>query len=156
MVLTLCHSMDYLRWLFGRVDWLSAFTGQISDLEIEVEDTAEISMRFANGVIGSVHLDYCQRPPVHWLEIVGTEGTMRWDNADGGLEVFNAAGNEWKKYPVPEGFERNDLFLAEMRHFIEIIRGEAEPLCTLEDGVCIMEMIQAVHNSSDQHRQIQF
>ena len=54
---------------------LWAFTSSNSDLELDVEDSAEIGLRFENGVIGSVHLDYVQRPPGHRLEIIGTEGT---------------------------------------------------------------------------------
>ncbi len=63
MVLTLSHPLDYLRWIFGEVESLWAFTGKISDLELSVEDVAEIGIRFQSGVIGSLHLDYFQRPP---------------------------------------------------------------------------------------------
>ena len=82
VVLTLSHPLDYLRWLFGEVSALWAFTGQLSDLELQVEDTAEIGLRFACGVLGSVHLDYNQHPPAHCLEIIGTQGAIRWDNAE--------------------------------------------------------------------------
>ena len=61
MVNTLCHPLDYLRWLFGEVDSLSAMTGQVSQLELDVEDVAEILLDFKDGVIGSVHLDYFQQ-----------------------------------------------------------------------------------------------
>ena len=54
---------------------LWAFTGQLSDLELSVEDTAEIGLRFAVWRLGSLHLDYCQRPPAHHLEIIGAQGT---------------------------------------------------------------------------------
>ncbi len=81
MVNTLSHPLDYVRWLFGEVGSLSAFPGQVSDLELaDVEDLAEISLRFQSGVVGSVHLDYFQRPPAHWLEIAGTHGLIRWEN----------------------------------------------------------------------------
>ena len=55
---TLCHPLDYLRWLFGEVRSVFAVTDRVSDLEIDVEDLAEITLRFENGVIGSVHLDF--------------------------------------------------------------------------------------------------
>ncbi|TES93388.1 MAG: Gfo/Idh/MocA family oxidoreductase, partial [Anaerolineales bacterium] len=70
VILTLAHPLDYLGWFFGEVEALWAFAGQLSDLELNVEDTAEIGLKFVNGVIGSVHLDYNQRPPRHQLEIV--------------------------------------------------------------------------------------
>jgi predicted dehydrogenase len=42
VVLTLCHPLDYLRWLLGEVSSVWAFTGKISDMEINVEDVGEI------------------------------------------------------------------------------------------------------------------
>jgi predicted dehydrogenase len=134
VILTLCHPLDYLRWLLGDIQELFAFGGQLSDLELQVEDTAEISLHFVNGVIGSVHLNYTQRPPVHKLEIVGTEGSLRWDNADG-VAGLSKAGGAWENFPVPTGFERNWLFQEEIRHFLAVTRGDEEPICTLEDGV---------------------
>ncbi len=39
------------------------------------------------------------------------------------------------------------MFMDEMRHFLEVARGEAQPVCTLEDGVRVMKLISAVHKS---------
>ena len=82
VVLTLSHPLDYLRWLLGEVESLWLLPA-IKGLGMPVEDLAEIGLRFSKGAIGSLHLDYDQRPPSHTLEIMGTHGTIRWDNADG-------------------------------------------------------------------------
>jgi predicted dehydrogenase len=52
------------------------------------------------------------------------------------------------EYPAPEGFERNHLFLAEMRHFLSVARGEANPACTLEDGRKALELATAALRSA--------
>src|SRR3990172_2488106 len=49
VILTLCHPLDTLRWLLGEVQSVWAFTGQLNDLELGVEDTAEIGLRFEIG-----------------------------------------------------------------------------------------------------------
>ena len=95
VVLTLCHPLDYLRWLIGEIEAVWAFTGRTSDLELMVEDTAEIGLCFKNGVLGTVHLDYNQRPPSHHLEIIGTQGTIAWKASDGLVSVFQAGSSEW-------------------------------------------------------------
>ena len=72
VVLTQCHSLDYLPWLVGKVKSVWGFTGKISDLEVDVEDTAEIGLRFESGALGNLHLDFNQQPPAHRFEIIGT------------------------------------------------------------------------------------
>jgi predicted dehydrogenase len=137
VILTLCHPIDYLRMLFGDITslWASASN---AGLGLPVEDTAEIGLRFASGVLGSVHLDYLQQPGTHTLEIIGAAGTLRWNNADGALSIFRPETGTWQVELPPDGFERNWLFMDEMRNFLAVARGEAEPVCTLEDGICAL------------------
>ena len=154
VILTLSHPLDYLRMLLGDVSELWAFAGKFSDLEIEVEDTGEIGLKFANGVVGSVHLNYTQRPPTHHLEILGTEGTIKWDFADGGVQVFQSKVGDWTPYPAPHNFERNDLFLAQMMHFREVVKGTVEPDCSLEDGVKALELAMAALESAETDKKL--
>src|SRR4030067_387205 len=96
VILTLCHPLASLRWLLGDVKALWAFAGRLRDLSLDVEDNAEIGLRFADSMLGSVHLDYNQRPSAHTLEIVGSQGTIRWDNADGGVHLHH---EKWHVFP---------------------------------------------------------
>lgn len=171
VILTLSHPLDYLRWLLGPVQAVYALAGHLGDLELDVVDTAEISLQFASGALGSVHLDYNQQPPTHTLELVGTRGTLRWDNQDGAVSLFQAQHPDLKhnqtapggglpgeilfrSYAPPPGFQRNDLFLAEMRHFLAVARGEQQPVCTLEDGVQALSLALAAHQSNEEGRLI--
>lgn len=151
VIRTLTHPLDYVRWLAGEVTEVRAINGHVSPLELDVEDVAEIGLRFASGAIGGVHVNYVQRPPAHRLEIVGTQGTLSWNNADGVLNFYRmsqAFGTSNAKPPEsvieqfapPEGFERNVMFIDQMKHFIAIARGEAEPVCTFKDGKRALEM----------------
>jgi predicted dehydrogenase len=158
VIVTLTHPLDYLRWLVGEVEALWSFNAHVSPLEVGVEDVAEIGLHFKNGAIGGVHLNYVQRPPTHRLEIVGTAGTLRWDNADGILKLtripnpFGTRGAQ-QSIPIveqitpPAGFERNDMFVDLMRHFIAMVRGEAQSICTLGDGIRVLELALAARES---------
>jgi predicted dehydrogenase len=158
VIVTLTHPLDYLRYLLGDVDALWSFNGHVSPLEVDVEDIAEIGLNFANGAVGGVHVNYFQRPPVHRLEIVGTNGTLRWDNADGMLHFYrmpatfgsfsdNPPAPVLESFSPPEGFERNQLFVAQTRHFIEVVRGGKEPICSLEDGIMALRLALAASES---------
>lgn len=139
VVLTLCHPIDYLRMLLGEVAVASGVTSNLG-LGLPVEDTAEITLQFASGVVGSVHLDFVQQPPAHWLEIIGTAGTLRWDNATGAVKVLRPGQEAETLFTPPADFERNDLFLAELRHFIAVADGLDSPVCTLHDGIRALEI----------------
>jgi predicted dehydrogenase len=148
VVLTLCHPLDYLHWLLGDVAGVWAFLGKHGGLELDVEDTAEIGLQFTQGCLGSVHLDYNQRPTMHWLEIVGAEGSLRWDNTYGLVRCYQANVDRWQTFAPPDGFERNTMFLDEMRHFLAVMRGDTQPVCSLADGREALELALAVYESA--------
>jgi predicted dehydrogenase len=167
VILTLTHPLDYLRYLLGEVELLWSFNGHLSPLEMDVEDAAEIGLKFANGAVGGVHLNYFQRPPVHRLEIAGTNGSLRWDNSDGSLhfDKFPAAFGTFSDTPPapvhetfspPEGFERNQLFIGQMQHFMDVILGKAEPRCTLQDGIQALKLGLGAKESQRTGRVVDF
>lgn len=150
VVNTLCHPLDYLRWLLGEIDSLWAYTSNGSELQLEVEDTADIGLRFTSGAQATVHLDYLMRPGRHDLEIIGDRGTIQWDNATAAARLYRDVDQQWIVAAPPEGFERNQLFLTEMAHFIRVAKHEEKPLCTLDDGVMAIKIVEAVHRSAQE------
>ncbi|MCC7119757.1 MAG: Gfo/Idh/MocA family oxidoreductase [Anaerolineales bacterium] len=167
VVATQCHSLDYLPWLVGeKVKSAFGFTGKLSDLEIDVEDTAKIALRFESGALGSLHLDFNQQPPEHHFTIVGTNGTIKWNLADGAVRMYRPHPNpspsgrgtkgegNWDMYPLPNDWERNVMFLEQTKHWVEVTAGRAEPTCTLEDGVRTQKLIEAIHQSQASGRVI--
>ena len=149
VVATQCHSLDYLPWLVGRdVESVWGFAGKLSDLEVTADDTAKIGLRFEGGALGSLHLDYNQQPPEHEFRIIGANGTIKWNLADGAARIYRTEKKDWDVYPLPAGWERNVMFQQQTGHFVDIVKGRAEPSCTLEDGIRAQRLIAAVHKSS--------
>ncbi len=148
VVLTQCHSLDYLPWLVGKVESAWGFTAKLSDLEVDVDDTAKIGLRFEGGALGSLHLDFNQQPPAHHFEIIGTKGSLQWNLSDGATRIFRAGKNDWEVYPLSAGWERNVMFMEQMKHFIAVVHGEAKPICTLDDGVRVQQLVDAVQKSN--------
>ena len=161
VVRTQSHALDYLPWLVGQVESVWGFTGHLSDLEVDVDDTAKIGVRFKNKALGSLHLDYNQQPPSHTFEIIGTKGSIQWNLADGAVRIYRAASSEggkseeqgkWQAYPLPAGWERNVMFMDEMRHFVAMVRDEIQSACPLEDGIRVMKLINAIEESQNTGR----
>lgn len=156
VVNTLCHPLDYERWLFGEAESLTAVTAGVSDLDLDVEDVAEIILTLKSGAMGSIHLDYFQRPPAHWIAINCENGHIQWNNETGTARVYNALDQDWEDFAPPFGFERNMLFLDEMRHFLAVLAGEEVSRCSLADGIHALRLAEAVHESQRKRQAVIF
>lgn len=154
VLLTLCHPFDYLRWIIGEVDAVSAMMSQEGGLDIEVEDSANVILRFADGVLGSVHLDYIQRPPTHTLEINGQNGRILWDNEDGAVHWHQADKEAWQTKEMSSDFERNTLFINEANHLLNCIKDRAEPCVNLDDGIATQKIVLAAKQSNQEGKEI--
>ncbi len=147
VLLTLSHPVDYLRWLFGDVEKVSANLGQENILGIEVEEQIDAFLRFRDGPVGGLHLNFLQRPPEHKLEIFGSEGTICWRD-DGDLRIYQVKNKVWETISVPEDFSRNDLFLSEMKDFLQVVAG-GNPSCSLNDGIEVQKIIMAIYKAAE-------
>ncbi|MFA5779075.1 MAG: Gfo/Idh/MocA family oxidoreductase [Elusimicrobiota bacterium] len=153
VTLTLSHPFDYLRWLIGDVEKLYALTGKCSGLKTDAECVIQIVLKFKNGPIGSVYLDYIEKPARHTLSIIGEQGNIQWDNTDGCAKLF-FGGVCAEEYHVPSNFERNTMFLDLVNNFIKCINGTELPLCTLNDGVQALKIALAARQSAMEGREI--
>jgi predicted dehydrogenase len=153
--LTLSHPFDYLRWILGEVAAVSAEIGTGDYLGLEVDTSAEVILEMESGALVSVHLNYHQRPPRHDLQLIGELGTIEWDEGSSAVRWWTAERGDWVEEAAPEGFERNSMFLEEMRHFRQVVREEAEPACTLEDGIAALQIALAAHRSAGVGRRIE-
>lgn len=147
-LLELSHELDYVRWIAGEVAGVSARAATLGDLGVDVEDTAEILLEFASGALGSVHLDLLQRAPSRSCKIVGTEGTIVWDGGTNAVQIFTPASPDWAELHPAGPIDRNAMYLAELRHFLACVRGEATPVVTAEDGRRVLEIVEAARTSS--------
>jgi predicted dehydrogenase len=154
VVLTLCHPFDYLRWIFGNVESVNARVDQVGSWNIPVEDHVNTLLDFKSGLQGFVHLDYIQRPPEHNLKILGTRGTILWDNADSTAQLYKADDKDWLNIPPHEGFERNDLFIEELKHFLRVINQDEAARCDLADGIEVLRIVEGIKASSERREYV--
>lgn len=149
VVLSQIHELDYLYWFFGLPHRIFACGGHLSSLEIDVEDVASVLMEFKyQDAIFPVHLhmDYVQRPPSRTCDIIGDKGKVNVDLIANTLKVFADDGSLSEDYSF-ENFDRNQLFLDEMRHFLSCIKNKQESLITIHDGKQSLRMALMIKES---------
>ena len=122
VILDAVHELDLAIWLFGRPETVYCVGGTFSDLDIDVEDCAEITLAYANRVV-SIHLDYVQQPASRTYEFMGTRGQIKADLFARELRIFDSGSRKWK---LSAGVGTLDeMYESELEHFIGCIeRGE--------------------------------
>jgi predicted dehydrogenase len=149
VVLSQIHELDYAGWFFGPPRRLFAVGGQLSALQIDVEDVASVLMeceRDGRGIPVHLHLDFVQRPPARTCEIVGDAGRIDVDLRALSVARWDGEGRLAERQSF-EGFERNRLFLDEMNHFLACIGGKAVPLVPIREGARSLRTALAVLES---------
>jgi predicted dehydrogenase len=148
VILTLSHEIDYALWLFGAAKSVYCLGGHKSNLEIDVEDTAEILLEFRSGCSVSIHLDYLARPPRRDFYLIGTEGQIEWDYFSNSANVFLRESTETpQRLLLEEPFDKNQMYLDEVAHFLRVIRGEEEPQVPLRDAIATLSVALAALES---------
>jgi predicted dehydrogenase len=143
-ILTFSHELDALCWLLGPPRRVTALAGHASSLELDVEDVAEIALEFETGVIGSVHVDYVRRPPRRTIEVVGERGVLRWEYQRNRLEQYSVESGQWRIEQGDARYERNQMYVDELRHFVQCVRGDIErPLIDGHQGAAVLAVALA-------------
>ena len=136
------HEMDYALWLFGMPRRIFAVGGHLSDLDVNVEDSVSMLLQYGeNGksVPVHIHLDYLQRPPQRVCEVLGDQGKVRYDYYTNEIVLNETATNLATTYRF-NNFDRNQMFIDELQHFLACIRGEEQSRIDLREGIRSMKI----------------
>lgn len=158
-LLELSHEIDYLRWIFGEIENVTARISRQSSLDVDVEDTAHLILGFApteedRGLIGNLNMDLVRHDTTRLCCAIGESGSLRWNGLTGVVEKFAAGAKEWIEL-FRYQHQRDDSYLAEWRHFLDCINGQDTPLVTGEDGLRVLQIIDAARQSSETGRETQ-
>jgi predicted dehydrogenase len=163
VLVNLIHDVDLFRYLCGEVVSVQAQTSSMVRGN-EVEETAVILLEFASGVLGTVNVSDAVVAPWSWeltagenpayprqdqscYQIGGTHGSLTIPH----LELWSNPGKRgWWEPLVRERvpFVPEDPLAAQIRHFCDVIRGEAAPIVTGREGLDTLKVIEAVKQSA--------
>jgi predicted dehydrogenase len=143
------HELDYACWLFGLPRRVFAVGGHLSSLEVDVEDSASVLLQCTpqgRPLPVHIHLDYVQMPPQRVCEVVGDQGKLRFDYYANELVVHHRGESAPTVYRY-DSFDRNQMFMGELAHFLACVRGEAHSLIDLREGLASLKLSLAAAKS---------
>lgn len=151
-LLELSHELDYLRWIFGEVEWVHASLSRQSTLELDVEDTAHLSLGFmptsdSPALIATANLDFIRHDTTRLCTAIGESGSLRWNGVSGYVELYRAGAKQWEEL-FRHQQQRDDSYLAQWSHLIDCVQQHETPLISGEDGLRVLEIIEAARSSA--------
>lgn len=149
------HHIDLLEWMMGRVRKVSAMTAT-QLVNIEAEDTAVVTLEFANGALGIIEATTATRPK-------DLEGSISIMGDKGTVEIGGFAVNEMKTWNFAEPQVGDDEVLSKYsvnppnvygfghqayyNHVVNAIREGGPNLVDGLEGRRSLELINAIYES---------
>lgn len=149
-ILDCIHEIDLTRWYLGEVESVSCLAAHVSSLEIETEDVAVLVCRHANGVMSEIHLDYVSRTYERGCQIVGEHGSIFWDFNAKTVRWYDAVTKQWTSYVQPESWEVKQMYVDEMKHFLNCLVEHRPTTLPIPDAAALMQVVFAAKESSAQ------
>jgi predicted dehydrogenase len=158
VLLELSHEFDYLRWIFGEVKWVRATLSKQSDLEINVEDSAHLVLGFSNSeangqLIASINMDFIRQDPTRNCTVIGEKGTLRWDAINSKVSFFEPKSGAWSTLYSGKA-NLDDTYRSEWKYFLECIEEKKSPEVGGQDGLRVLEIIDAIRISAIDGHQV--
>lgn len=161
--INLIHDIDLLRHFCGEIESVQAMeTSAIRDFE--VEDTAAVTLKFANGTLGTVSISDTVAAPWSWeltaaenpvypftgmacYMLGGTHGSLSVPD----LRLWQHPGARSWWEPIEDtrlAADPLDPIDEQCRHFIDVIAGRAEPLVSAREGMRNTMVLDAIKQAA--------
>jgi predicted dehydrogenase len=147
-ILDCIHEIDLALWYLGPASRVFCHAAHVSSLEIETEDVASIILQHTSGATSEIHLDYVQRSYQRDCQIVGELGSIFWDFNDGNVRFYDAGDRKGTVLAQLENWSTNDMYVAEMKHFLSCIESRKQTTLPIPDGTDLMRLVFAAKLSA--------
>lgn len=159
-----CHWLDLFRFVTGaEVTEVAAILETRSGEAIEVEDVATVSLRYSNGMLGSVHCAYVldASPDQVSIRVSGRLGWLTWDGVGPEVRV-RSTHPAWATAPTRTlRFEADEvpgyggaMGLLAMQRFVASFTDRSQAAFSPLDALRILEVLDAANESSRGGRRV--
>ncbi|OLS61683.1 Gfo/Idh/MocA family protein [Pseudomonas putida] len=166
VLINMIHEIGNLRSLCGEIVAVQAQASSATRGFV-VEDTVSISLRFASGALGTFMLsdtaacarsweqtarenhDYPSYDDEDCYVLAGTQGSLSIPTMR--LKYYGKREDRswWKPFETAvAGLQEADPLARQLAHFCQVIRGEAEPLVSVRDGLRNLQIVDAISEAA--------
>jgi predicted dehydrogenase len=163
-----CHAMEWFRWMLGNAKPVSVMASMgtvFHKKRTQGEDNSVVIIEFENGVTAVAENSWAKHGGMDdRSEVHGTGGVIYADLFMGNAAISyskHGYGYAMEKADTTVGwsftvFEEvfNQGYPHELKHFVDCVRNNKEPLVTGDDGRVVLEIIYAAYASAGQGKKI--
>jgi predicted dehydrogenase len=139
------HELNYMLWLGNDIEQVFSYYKTIPKLKIGTEGLAEVILKFKNKAIGRIHLDFINPKYNRHCEIIGDEGSVRWNFEDQSVEFQKNSSRKFQRIKYGENF--NQMYVDEIKHIIKVINKEEKNRINISDAINTLKISLAIKKS---------
>ncbi|MEP0842956.1 MAG: Gfo/Idh/MocA family oxidoreductase [Phycisphaerae bacterium] len=142
------HAINAVEYFVGPTERIMADADHKVLEGVEVEDTVHVIARHAGGVMACYSINQHQAPNENSITVICRRGTARFDLNGSRWLSMTEPGGEWN---VEQTFssERDDIYIAQANHYLDVLEGKAAPLCTVEEALHTLKVSLAILDFTD-------
>ena len=125
----------------------------IDNLDISVEDYSTSIIQFKDKITAELHLDFFQGPEYRKCKIKGTNGIIFWNSINNEVKLYNNRKKRWVSILKLKNYERNQMYIDEIKHFIKCVKSRKKTVNSLDDGIKTLNIALAMKKSAT-HKKI--
>jgi predicted dehydrogenase len=133
----LSHELDYLAWIFGDWQSVTALGGHLSALEIDSDDLFVLLMQMSRCPVVSVQVSYLDRTARRHIVVNTERMTVEADLIAGTIDY----GNGVEALSVGRDFTYEAMHQA-------MLTDDDTTLCSLDEGVATLQLIEAAEQAN--------
>ena len=142
------HRLDLLFWLLGDARSVSASVERIETWQ-DAEDQANVTIRFANRVSGSLDQSWCSRSPRDSITLYGTHGIATVPDLEGTrLDLETGAARETIQVEPRSPATHRPL----VSDFVGALNGEGDVRCSGADALRTTQIIELAYRAARESR----
>lgn len=154
------HALDLTLWFMGhpvakeaiasKYAFFGPELGRRTGKNYDVEDLAMGLVRFTNGAtlfLEASWASHIKHGDAFYSELLGTKGgaLRRWDGEQNFCTIYRTEHDTFVDHQLGRCLDQPP---EPVQHFIDVIRGDAKPIPTAEDGVRVMRVLDMLNASA--------
>lgn len=140
VLLELSHELSLIIQLFGLPKIIQANICKISKLKLNVEDYANLFLRFKNNIVCNCNLDFINKNYTRKLEIISNKGSFFWDFKKNLIDESIVLTNGIKKKIKTIKFIKEDTYYLSIKYFLNLCKNN-EPSANLINAINTLRLV---------------